>query len=284
MTKRALAGGDLAMASRAARAPIAILTDFGYRDHYAGAMKGVIASIAPGAAIVDITHGIAPQSVTAGALALREAWRFFPPATIFLAVVDPGVGTSRVPVAVATGAGARFVGPDNGLLWPAVEQAGFKRAVALQSPRYRLKTVSATFHGRDIFAPAAAWLWRGARLEAMGPAIERIERLGLPAPAHRGRELIGEVIYVDHFGNLVTNIDRQSLSRFAACFPRRRLSVRIKRGTPIGIRETYGDVPKAASLALFGSFELLEIAVRDASAAERFGSRAGTPVAVISSG
>ncbi|MGB3551219.1 MAG: SAM-dependent chlorinase/fluorinase, partial [Candidatus Binatus sp.] len=115
--------------------PLAIITDFGYRDHYAGAMKGVIASIAPGAAVIDITHGIPAQSVVAGAIALREAWRYFPARTVFLAVVDPGVGTARAPIAIETRAGARFVGPDNGLLWLAANQAGIKRIVKLTSPR-----------------------------------------------------------------------------------------------------------------------------------------------------
>ena len=108
--------------------PIALLTDFGYQDHYAGVLRGVIASISPGARVIDITHGIAPQNVAAGALALRESWRFFPSATIFLVVVDPGVGTQRRAIAVETEAGAKLVGPDNGVLWMAIEQAGFKRA------------------------------------------------------------------------------------------------------------------------------------------------------------
>lgn len=272
------------MASRAAHAPIAILTDFGYRDHYAGAMKGVIASVAPGAAVIDITHGVPPQSVAAGALALREVWKYFPRRTVFLAVVDPGVGTARRPIAVETRSGARFVGPDNGLLWPAVEEAGFGRAVELRSVRHRLKRVSSSFHGRDIFAPAAAWLWRGARLGALGPALGPIERLKLTGATRRGRELRGSVIYVDQFGNLVTSIDRESFTGFAASFPGMELSVRIDRGAPIRIRNAYGDAIKGAPLAIFGSFELLEIAVRDGSAAERFGARAGTAVSVTASG
>ena len=157
--------------SSSAAPPIAILTDFGYRDHYVGAMKGAIASIAPGAPLIDITHGVPAQSITAGALALAQSWRLFPPRTIFLVVVDPGVGTSRLAVAVQTRAGARFVGPDNGVLSLALEEAGALRAVELRAPRYRLARVSATFHGRDIFAPAAAHLWRGVKLEALGPRV-----------------------------------------------------------------------------------------------------------------
>lgn len=262
------------------RPVIAMLTDFGYRDHYVGTMKGVIASIAPEARVIDITHGIAPQSVLAGAIALRECWRHFPRRTIFLAVVDPGVGTARLPIAVETRAGARFVAPDNGLVWPAVEQAGLKRAVELRSPRFRLPHVSSTFHGRDIFAPAAAHLWRGASLGAMGPALDAIERIALPEPASSGRRLVGSVIYVDAFGNLVTNIDRDALTRLESSFPGATLSVRIGRAVPVEIVNSYGDVAKGAPLAAFGSFELLEIAMREGSAREFFSAAEGAPVTV----
>ncbi|HYB89682.1 MAG TPA: SAM-dependent chlorinase/fluorinase [Candidatus Binataceae bacterium] len=269
--------------ARRAKPPIAILTDFGYRDHYAGAIKGVIAAIAPGAQIIDITHGIPAQSIVAGALALRESWRYFPPKTIFLAVVDPGVGTARLPIAIETRAGARLVGPDNGLLWLAAEDAGIARAVHISSRRYRLETVSATFHGRDIFAPAAAWLWRGAPIGALGPRLAEIARLELPKPAVSGRQIRGEVIYVDGFGNLVTNIGREIIASLKATFPESRVWVRIDRGAAMEIRGTYGDAPTGASVATFGSFELLEIAVRDGNAAERLKAGPGAPIIVTAS-
>lgn len=273
--------GGIARGSSAAPAPIALLTDFGYRDHYAGAMKGVIAALAPGAPLIDITHGVAPQSIVAGALALRESWRFFPPRTIFVVVVDPGVGTARAAVAIETRAGARFVGPDNGVLSLAVEEAGPLRAVELRTPRYRLSPVSATFHGRDVFAPAAAHLWRGVRLGALGPAVRKgLARLELPEPREGVRELRGEVLYVDGFGNLISNIRREALERFRARFPAMALSVRIDSGGPFEIRETYGAVRKGVPLATFGSFELLEIAVRDGSAARRFAAAPGAAVIV----
>jgi S-adenosylmethionine hydrolase len=262
------------------RAPIAILTDFGYRDHYVGAMKGVIATIAPQAPVIDITHGIPAQSIIAGAIALRECWRYFPAETIFLSVVDPGVGTARLPIAVETLAGACFVAPDNGLVWLAIEQAGLKRAVELRAQRYRLPKVSSTFHGRDIFAPAAAHLWRGEPLDAMGPRLRTIERLSIGEPVVRGRRLVGMVIYVDGFGNLVTNIGREALARFTSGFPGARVSVRIGRGAPLRIVNAYGDAPIGTPLATFGSFELLEIAVREASAAQFFKASEGTPITV----
>lgn len=264
----------------AMRPPIALLTDFGYRDHYVGVMKGVIASIAPEARVIDITHGIAPQSIIGGAIALRESWKFFPPRTIFVVVVDPGVGTERRPIAVETHAGARFVGPDNGVMALALDQAGFARAVELTAQRYRLPRVSASFHGRDIFAPAAAYLWRGTRLAAMGPAVTNPIALELPRPLETASELRGEVIYVDGFGNLITNIGREMIAEFATRFPTTELSVRIGRGGPMKILEAYGKARKGTPLAIPGSFGTLEIAVRDANAAHRFDAGVGARVSV----
>ncbi len=258
-----------------------MLTDFGYRDHYVGAMKGVIAGIAPDARIIDITHGIAPQSVTSGALALAQSWRYFPKRTIFLAVVDPGVGTARLPIAIETHAGARFVGPDNGVLYLAAKEAGIKRLVELRAPKYRLPEVSSTFHGRDVFAPAAAWLSSGTRITVLGPTLKQMTQLTIPSPEHRARTLMGEVIYVDGFGNLVTNLDRAALEEFAASFRATSLLVRIDKGASMEIFQAYGDVPSGAPLAILGSFELLEIAVRDGSAASSFGMAEGAPVSII---
>jgi S-adenosylmethionine hydrolase len=258
--------------------PVAVLTDFGYRDHYVGAMKGVIAGIAPDSKIIDITHGVPAQSIVAGAIALHQSWRFFPKQTVFLAVVDPGVGTARLPIAVGTKAGARFVGPDNGLLALAAEEAGIREVVAIDSPRYRLEDTSSTFHGRDIFAPAAAFLAHGTPLRALGRRVERIQPLPLPKPMAAGRRIRGEVIYADGFGNLVTNISRQSVSGLITSFPGQQVSVRIGNSAPMKIFNTYGDAPPGASLATFGSFELLEIAVHNGSAADRFGCGVGASV------
>jgi S-adenosylmethionine hydrolase len=269
------------MPTARAKPPIAILTDFGYRDHYVGAMKGVIAQIAPAAPIIDLTHGIPAQSVIAGAIALEQSWRFFPKRTIFLAVVDPGVGTRRLPIAIETRAGACFVGPDNGLLWMAANAGGIVRAVELRAPRYRLAGVSSTFHGRDIFAPAAAHLWSGVALRALGPAVKELERLSIDAPERVGDALAGRIVYVDGFGNLVSNISREAVERLAASFRRRKLLVRIGASAEMEILKAYGDAPVGAQLATFGSFELLEIAVRDGSAASFFGAGAGARVSVI---
>lgn len=266
--------------ARRTASTIAILTDFGYRDHYVGAMRGVIASIAPDAQVIDLTHGIPAQQVIAGAIALRESWRYFPRRTIFLAVVDPGVGTERLPIAIETRAGARFVGPDNGLLSLAANETGPWRAVKLTAARYRLKEVSATFHGRDIFAPAAAWLARATEVDKLGPPLAKIHELQLPQVVRAGRVLRGEILYVDGFGNLVTNIDRARLTLFKACFPADQLFVRIKGGAPMRILDAYGDASVGDSLATLGSFGMLEIAVRDGSAAARFAAGPGAPLTV----
>lgn len=267
--------------SRSAAHPIVLLSDFGYQDHYAGVMRGVIATIAPEARTIDLTHGIPPQSVAAGALVLAQSWRYFPSHAIFLAVVDPGVGTDRLPIAIETTSGARFVGPDNGLLTLAANAAGLKRAVELRDARYRLDAVSVTFHGRDIFAPAAAHLWRGVRISALGPDIAAPMRLDPCAGvAEQNDGLRGAVIYVDAFGNLITNLDRARIADLEARFRGRRLLVRIKRGAPIPILAAYGHARPGAALATFGSFDLLEVAIRDGDASAHFGAMPGTPVTI----
>ncbi len=275
-----MAGKLSAQKARGQAAPIALLTDFGYRDHYAGVMRGVIASIAPGAPIIDITHGVAPQSVAAGALVLRESWRFFPSKTVFVVVVDPGVGTPRRAIAIETAAGARLVGPDNGVLWLAAEQAGVKRAVELSVERYFLPRQSSTFHGRDLFAPVGAHLWNGVDLLKLGPLIADIKACTLPEPVENARELVGQVVYVDTYGNLISNLSRSQIAAFQARFPSSSLLVRIKGNVPLLVCRTYGDVPKNAPLALFGSFDLLEIAVREGNAAELLAAGPGAEIRV----
>jgi S-adenosylmethionine hydrolase len=191
------------------------------------------------------------------------------------------VGTSRLPIAIDTRAGARFVGPDNGVLHLAANEAGIRRIVELRASKYRLKEITATFHGRDIFAPAAAWLSSGTPITSLGPTLAGMTPLSIEAPTRSGQTLAGKVIYIDGFGNLVTNIDRATLDAFAASFRVPRLSVTIVNGTSMEIVQAYGDVPTGVPLATLGSFGLLEIAVRDGSAASVFGLDEGAPVTVI---
>ncbi|HVC19401.1 MAG TPA: SAM-dependent chlorinase/fluorinase [Vicinamibacterales bacterium] len=259
-----------------ARAVIALLTDFGLRDHYVGTMKGVALAICPEATFIDITHDIPPQDVLAGALELAACFRYFPAGTIFLVVVDPGVGSSRRGLAAEAGE-HRFIAPDNGVLTAVFRDTPPKRVVELSERRYARATVSRTFEGRDRFAPAAGWLARGVDLAALGRAAGDWRPLDIPQPVAGDRELAGEVLRVDHFGNLVTNIDRGTFDRFA-----RHGAIQIRAGQHAieHLVTTYGDVAPGAICALFGSTEQLEIAANAASAALVLGLGRGAPVRV----
>ena len=247
------------------RAPIVIglLTDFGQQDHYVGVMKAVIAGIAPEAGLIDISHAVPAQSVLAGQRLLRASVPYFPPASILLAVVDPGVGSVRRPMALRS-AGHTFVGPDNGLFTPWLPG---DQVVELTSPEYRLPHTSATFHGRDVFAPTAAYLAAGVPLDRLGPPLAEPVRLEAPAAARAEDGTIsGEVVYVDVFGNLITNI--AGVSGGAALIA----------GRELPLRRTYADAAPGELLALAGSEDDLEVAVRDGSAAALLGAGPGQPV------
>jgi len=192
------------------RPVIALLTDFGTRDHYAGTMKGVALGICPDATLVDITHDVPPHDVLAGALELAAAYRYFPTGTVFLTVVDPGVGSARRGIAAEAG-DYRFVAPDNGVLTVVLDETPAKKVVELTERRYARPTVSRTFEGRDRFAPAAAWLAKGIDLGALGRPAGSVHRLEIPRPEIAAASLDGEVLRVDRFGNLITNIDRRTL-------------------------------------------------------------------------
>src|SRR5213075_2501051 len=203
-----------------ARPVIALLTDFGTRDHYAGTMKGVALGICPDATLVDITHDIAAHDVLGGSLELAAAYKYFPPGTIFLVVVDPGVGSARRGIAADTG-DYKFVAPDNGVLTSVLDEHPAKKVVELTERKYARPTVSRTFEGRDRFAPAAAWLAKGIELTAMGRPAGAIARLDLPQATvegdrgDAGRVIRGQILRVDRFGNLITNIDRRTFERLS---------------------------------------------------------------------
>src|SRR5437773_866888 len=193
---------------------IALLSDFGVRDHYAGTMKGVMLGICPDVTLVDISHDLPPQDVQAGALELAAAYKYFPAGTIFLAVVDPGVGSTRRGIAAEAG-DYKFVAPDNGVLTAVLDEHAPKRVVELTERKYARATVSRTFEGRDRFAPAAAWLAKGIELTAFGRPAANMHRLEIPQAEASAEAIAGQVLRVDRFGNLITNIDRRSFEKLA---------------------------------------------------------------------
>jgi S-adenosyl-L-methionine hydrolase (adenosine-forming) len=256
-----------------ARPVIALLTDFGTRDHYAGTMKGVALGICPDATLVDISHEIPAHDVVAGALELAAAYRYFPAGTVFLAVVDPGVGSTRRGIAADAGE-YKFVAPDNGVLTVVLDEHPPRRVVELTERKYARPTVSRTFEGRDRFAPAAAWLAKGIELTAMGRPAGAIARLELPHPRVAEDEIEGLVLRVDRFGNLITNIDRKTFDKLASA----PLDIHVGSRQVSKIVSTYTDAAAGDVCALFGSTDHLEIAANGASAAAELGLGRGAPV------
>ena len=190
---------------------ITLTTDFGTSDWFVGTMKGVIAGIAPKATIIDLTHDLPPGDIRGGAFALAASYRFFPKGTVHVAVVDPGVGSRRKAIAVQTAKGF-FVGPDNGVLSWALVKEKAKAVHALENEAYFLKPVSQTFHGRDVFAPVAAHLSRGVPIKKLGPALKDFVRLDWPEPRRQRGGIEGEVVYIDRFGNAITNLEERPVA------------------------------------------------------------------------
>ena len=258
---------------------ITLTTDFGLHDPFVGIMKGVILSICPSARLVDLTHDVEPQNILGGALALEAVWPYFPDGTVHLAVVDPGVGSARRALAVRT-RGHYLVGPDNGLLTPALMEAGW-RAVALTAPEYRLAEVSRTFHGRDVFAPAAAYLASGVPLERLGPAVTDPVRRPIPRSYLEAGALIGEVLAVDRFGNLLTSIEAAQLVGLPGGRPGAvPVIVEVADRAVAGPVEAYVDGADGRPTAIVGSIGRLEIFVRGGRADQALGVGRGAPVRV----
>jgi S-adenosylmethionine hydrolase len=256
---------------------IALITDFGDEDWYVGTMKGVIKRIAPEAEIVDICHRVAAQSVLAAAFVLYNSYEFFPTGTVFCVVVDPGVGTQRDALVASDGT-YLFVAPNNGVLTLVAEGARNFEVRRIIRRKFLLSTVSATFHGRDVFAPVAAHLVRGKEIAAFGPPITRFVRLrGLwPRPGKRDA-LEGNVLYIDTFGNLITNIRREALVQLGH---KRSIAIDIAGKTVDGIRKTYGSVRRGQIVAYWGSGGWLEIGVNHGSAADVLCAQVGSAVEV----
>ena len=253
---------------------ITLTTDFGTDSPYVAAMKGVILSRNPAATIVDITHAIPPQNVRQGAIVWSDTLPWFPPDAIHVGVVDPGVGTARALVYVELG-GLRCLAPDNGLLSLLAARFPPKRIIRLSQPEYWLSPVSATFHGRDILAPVAAELSLGLNPDLLGERQAELQSLVWPEPTRNPGRILGEIIAIDSFGNLLTNIPAAMVSGI----PDPRMARLTCCGFQIeGIQRTYGEQPHGELIAIIGSSDRLEIAVVNGSAEQKTGAAIGTPV------
>jgi S-adenosyl-L-methionine hydrolase (adenosine-forming) len=242
--------------------PITLLTDFGTADSYVAEMKGVILSRTPTAVLVDISHGIRPGDVRSAAYVLGRTWHLFPTGTVHLVVVDPGVGGTRAALALSAHDHC-FVGPDNGVFTPILRDAEID-AVVLPIP----EAAAPTFHGRDVFAPAAAALAGGASLHGLGAQLSSIpERLAYTLPHHEGKTVVGEVVYVDRFGSLITNLNAELVPDYA--------TIEVEDLDLGRLKRTFDDVPAGGLLAYIGSGGAIEIAVHNGSAARRLGVGVG---------
>ena len=252
---------------------ITLLTDFGLRDHFVAAMKGVLLKLNPDLTLVDISHQIPPQDIFSGSLTLSQSCFYYPAGTIHLAVVDPGVGGARKALAASAG-GHFFVAPDNGILTHAMESAEDFTAYEITADHYFNKPVSNTFHGRDIFAPIAAWISRGIPLHQLGPEVKNPVRLQLPALKRVGDALIqGTILAVDHFGNLVTNLKPSDIPGAFKIMAGQQEITRV--------HMSYADGAPGEVFIVPGSCGYLEIAVKNGSAAAQLNMKMGIPIGVI---
>jgi S-adenosyl-L-methionine hydrolase (adenosine-forming) len=251
---------------------ITLITDFGLRDPFVGIMKGVILSINPEAGLVDLTHQVESFDVIDGALALAQSYRYFPPGTIHVVVVDPGVGSERRPIVVSTPAN-HFVGPDNGVFSLVYEREGSFAVRHVTTGRYFLQPVSLTFHGRDVFAPVAAWLSTGLDPEKLGGVITNFVRLAVAKPERVSAGLIrGAVLRVDKFGNLITNFTPMHLPAEGS------FDFVVEQSCVTRLVSSFAEGHEHEVFAIVGSAGFVEIAARQASAAEMLGAGKGTEV------
>jgi len=258
---------------------ITLLSDFGLKDPYVAEMKVVILSICPEARIVDISHEIEKFDIRMGAFTLASASPYFPQGTIHVGVVDPGVGTKRRPLIVETKR-SFYVGPDNGLLMLSARREGIRHVYNISDPNYMRPQVSRTFHGRDIFAPTAAHLAKGRPPSEFGPEIQDYILPKFTHPQLRKDEFLGEVLHIDGFGNIITNISVKDLERISAC-EGCLLHVKFKdKILDLKLCSAYGQVPAKRELAIIGSRDFLEISVNQADASQIFGVKRGDPIKI----
>jgi hypothetical protein len=254
---------------------ISLTSDFGYKDPFVGIMKAVILGINPRATLIDVSHGVAPQDIMGAALLLRHAVGYFPRGSVHVAVVDPGVGSPRRPILIEA-AGNYFVGPDNGVFSLALADKAPARIIYLSNPAYHRQPLSTTFHGRDIFAPVAAHFSLGTNVTEFGDPVEDFARIRWPAVTVAPSSLQGEIVYIDGFGNLFTNLRAQELK----ALPGENLEIRLGNVVIEGLASHYAAVGAGHFVALINSWELLELAVNQGNAQERCDARVGDKIEV----
>ncbi len=260
---------------------ITLTTDFGLHDDYVGCMKGVILARCRDAAIIDLTHNIEAQNIAQAAMSIGHSYQFFSPGTTHIVVVDPGVGSKRSILALQA-VGHTFIAPDNGILTPFLGQDNFQKAFILDNAEVFAESVSATFHGRDIMAPVAARLACGMDISLVGPQIKRQDcfRINLPTARFEENKIVGEIIHIDHFGNLRTSI----LAKDMALVSQQEVLIRVGSHTINGVNARYSDTASGSIVALFDSRGHVEIAVNSGSAAVTLGCRIGDEIIVTKPG
>ena len=255
---------------------VTLITDFGTRGEYAGAMKGAILKVNPRCQVIDITHQIEPQNLLQASFVLQSAYPYYPPGTIHVAVVDPGVGTRRRPVVVEK-EGYLFVGPDNGVFSGVLSRRAKTVVYEIAERKFFLSPVSDTFHGRDIFAPVAGRLSLGMEPRRLGPRVKEVKTLEWPQPRRSGRKLLARILWADSFGNLMTNVSREESGPDVEGRP---IQIQGKGWCIDRIHRTYGQGRRGEPMALFGSGGYLEISVNRGNALELLGLRPGDPITI----
>lgn len=260
-----------------ARSLITLLTDFGGRDYFVASMKGVILNINPQANVIDLSHEVAPHDIAGAAYLLKSCYRFFPDGTVHVAVVDPGVGSSRRPLLIST-ARYFFIGPDNGLFTYVCEEESGVEVRHIENRHYRLDSEGATFDGRDLFSPAAAWLTKGQAVGSFGPLVKNYERLPVVAPGWDNHVMAGHIVYIDRFGNLISNLTRFELTEVRSVTKRSAPYIRVAAHTIEGLVNSYSDGAPGVPEALINSNGQLEVFVREGNAAQALGVARGARI------